>query len=546
VNFLSKQIKPAWPVFALSVTVLFCLTCGSRFYNLTGINNYIDDLSARQAILSLDIMKGICHFPHSPWLFEFDEPGLAYLTVPLLHILGTDWIVYQVFTAATGSLVCLALFCFSSFTFGFPCGFASALILATLPCMITWDRYYYMGGSEWINLLIIASLSCLLIPADLNKKTVILSGVLIGLTGYIAGTAALIFPTLLAVLFVRVFRTSPGGIFKFLNLAFLQVSSYLLITLPVTIMLISEPYYLLWRKQHFIDVNKGVLWAVTQYLSNVSHILMEIFWSAENFLHQPLDLPLILWPAGMFIVIGFLRICSTWKTPGSAAVLMFSLTWVSLAGTLKAEPWRGAYFCYIMPFLCMTAGRGISWIVYELEWGFIHKKWKPLVFTGIMIMISAQHIYECFHGRYQLAFRPDILTRLQQDLTPKPDAPYLFSSRIPDIHHYHFPFWFVSRSRLEKVAIFDWKNDTWIRHPDNQKSSLVPEPESKVYIVLRQEDKSSFINLAGQENVFSVKNLTRSSLIALGCSLELDDVFKETWTESAIPPMLQDISGKPR
>ena len=66
-----------------------------RFTHITTMNPYIEDLSSRLGILTLDFHQGLHHFPYAPYQFEFDETGSAHVAYLWTLLFGRDWSSFQ-------------------------------------------------------------------------------------------------------------------------------------------------------------------------------------------------------------------------------------------------------------------------------------------------------------------------------------------------------------------------------------------------------------------------------------------------------------------
>ncbi len=518
--------------------LVFIIGLMPRLYRLDGMNNYIDDLASRQAILSLDIMKGILYLPHSPWLFEFDEAGLATLTVPIIALFGTRWIVYQAMAAVAGAITCVAILYLVTKAFGLWTGLVSSLLIATMPCMLIWDRYYHMSASEIITTVNLMALTLVIPPTRLTKIRAVMAGVMIGVLGYIATTSAFILPSIATVIVLRHFANRGRRFREMIQHLASLGAGYAAVITPLIIILIKNPLYVIWRQRHFISMENGFWEAAQTVVMSFLGIFVELFYNAQNFFYQPHGYPLLIPPISLCVIIGVVRAVTRWRQPAYAALIAFMLFWIPSFSTIKPEPWRGPYYAYMIPYMTIFAAIG-ALTVYEslAKWTRLH---KTFAIAGLLLLTGTAgfQLYLFIAGPYKIVYRPDIITRLQLDLEGVEDIPTIFSNRIPDVDHYHYPFWFASRSRLSHVSIFDWNENGWIVPPDKEPIQFENDPASRVRIVLAATDVDEFLAKFDRAWILSQHRLERTGLIVIECHITIPDPLKRTWTETAIPPII--------
>lgn len=133
------------PLLALLVTVLALIL---RVINADHLNNNILDLHARQASMAIDIIRGHFHFPNAPWIFEYDESGLAWLMVPWVLIFGHKWVVFRLFGAILTSIIPNVITWVGIRHWNRLTGLAAGIFIASLPAqMVRQESGYVCTGS---------------------------------------------------------------------------------------------------------------------------------------------------------------------------------------------------------------------------------------------------------------------------------------------------------------------------------------------------------------------------------------------------------------
>jgi len=532
---MSNTASGSWKLVISIGCLLFILSLGLRLYNLEGINNYIDDLSARQAILALDISHGIQHFPYSPYFFEFDESGMAYLTYPFVMLLGFKWKVFQLLSALSGAFATLVLFFIVYRLTDFGTGLVAALIYASLPCMLIWNRFYFMSCGDLLTTTTLAA-----IYLAMNQKNPVvgagLAGFIIGSAFYITSLSVVSVPALIVTIYLKCKKLKIYSK-MFLNSIYSYLTGLCLTLSVIIIKIIHEPFYLLWRKRHFVSA-EHLLELIKLWFVHLYQLSFELIRTSHNFLHQPsgkslLTAPLIAGIVWCFIVLrknkhkNVILICSA-----------YSITWFILIAALKSEPWRGTYFIFLMPFLFILSGIGLFDIYSKLaNIGLTAKSIKTVGIVSIFAFIAINT--NLFFNRIPKVYiRDDIITRLQSDLQNQPDIPYFFSNRITDVGYYHFPFWFVTRLELSRVSVFDWDNNMMWLPPDDVPLNFEPDTQMKVAFVEKKENMHELLKLISQYRCSKPKELEHSGLFQTECYVMPEEIAKRTWTDTVIPPLI--------
>ena len=93
----------------------------------------------------------------------------------------------------------------------------------------------------------------------------------------------------------------------------------------------------------------------------------------------------------------------------------------------------------MIPYLVLIGSVGVVQAYERLISRSSCRQWVLPAFVATGIVIWSLQIIMFFNGPYKIPFRSDILTQLQLDLDHSPEVPFLFSDRIPDVDHFHFP-----------------------------------------------------------------------------------------------------------
>ncbi|MBN1296561.1 hypothetical protein JXA80_07250, partial [bacterium] len=141
-------------------------------------------------------------------------------------------------------------------------------------------------------------------------------------------------------------------------------------------------------------------------------------------------------------------------------------------------------------------------------------------------------------GPYRIHPWPDSLTRLQRDMMAAKPMVYVFSDRVPEVLHYHMPFWFVTRVDHPRTSIISWDAEGWLTIPDRYAIEFEHDPDSLVGFVICESDFQEFIARMGKNRIKSWRKLPNSGLMLVRCKVTVPDLLKRTWTSSLAPPIL--------
>ncbi|MBN1552786.1 glycosyltransferase family 39 protein [bacterium] len=510
-----------------------------RIYRLQSMHNYIDDLSARQAIIVLDMINGIWHFPFSPYLFEFDEPGLAFLTLPFVYLFGKSWSVFQYFSVVSGVLATFALFLLTARLVSTYAGTAAALVYGLLPCMLFWNRFYFMSGIDWLTIIWLGVLLLLFKKNGISSISAALAGFLVGLGMYLTSLIHLITP---AAAYLILFKSNSDDNHRWkkriANL-FIFSSCIIITSSLILIDLIRQPNYLLWRKTHFISWNTGFFNTILVWLKNITEIIYEMFLHTKNFINIPPGKTLIVWPLALLFLWGIISSFKyrRFRSPGLSSLIVV-ITWLLLIATLKSEPFRGIYFSLPIPFLAILSGIGLHSLL-----NILFKKTQRLWWISTLILCTVWSgfcLWSFLYGPFKHPGREDVLTRLQLDLKKLPDIPCLVSTKISDVRYYHFPFWFVMRSYMSSVTVFTWNETGFYISEDVPKTKFAFEsaPDQKTAFIVTRNELEALRTMMLPYKSIGIKKLAHSHLFLMTYPVTPTEPARLNWRTSAVPQFL--------
>jgi len=531
---VSKRKKKPVPISMLVLAVM-TLALLLRVINADNLNNNILDLHARQAIMAIDIMRGHFHFPNGPWLFEYDESGLAWLMVPWILIFGHKWIVFRMFGAVLTSIVPGAITWTAIHFWNRRTGLAAGIFIATLPPQMIWDRNLVMSALAVSTIAWFLSLHLVWWRSKERFIKFLFAGLVIGLSSYVVHYSVMFLPVI--VLFIiqdgfRSKRTWSRTIFASGSV----ISGWFIAALPILIHKFNHPEYLKWRKRHLISFSGDLSSIVREYFINLWSQFREIFFGGGKFifLHDGMR---VLSP--VFSVLILLGLFFLIRKERHKLIIVFALP-VSLflmMGFTKTENWRGVFNIHYLPFFSIAAALGVRQIGSWLTSWVSMKRTRSIVTIFVMIL-TMFHLWQFFYGPCRIYPRPDFLTRLQEDMIGAREIPYLFSSRINETLHYHIPFWFVTRVDHYKVSIFSWDDEHWLTEPDLKPVEFVSDPDAQTGFVIRKQDLEEFKLKMGSARIFSEEELSNSGLLLLVSKVKIPDLLKRTWTDTLVPPMI--------
>ena len=517
------------------LTILGIAAC-LRGYNPEGIHNYIDGLSARQAMITLDIRQGIHHLPFSVYLLEFDEPGLAYLTYPLTCLMGFKWRTYQIFAVISGAVTAVVVFAFVCAGLGFTSGLAAGLLYASMPCLLVWNRYYFMSGGDWITLFSLSAFSMLLFPSRIRRLWPGIAGGLLGLGMHLTSLVGLSIPVAMIIIGYRTCwntrskKTCVEPILWF-------VTAFVLLTLDIVRSLASRPYYIKWRMDHFIQPD-SVVAGISAYLKNAVGVLYELAVSGRNYLclpgHKAPLSPLI----SILAVIGFVHLFKQRRTIYFAIPAMYLLVWGALMAVLKSGTFRGPYSILIIPYVLMAAGYGACIAVENLKRLKINSHKRSLIFTILLSIWTVVNAWSFLAGSWKMPFRNDTLTRLQKDLWNHPDIPVLVDHDVTDASFYHFPFWFVMRSCVSRVTIIECRGADFTVKPDDKPLHIAGSEYNEVMFLIDKANLSTFYLNLVHLSTQPPEACRESGLFKLRCRAEVGEYARRTWRDTSVPPII--------
>ncbi|HPQ39577.1 MAG TPA: glycosyltransferase family 39 protein [bacterium] len=539
VHEFSRRIlnAPLWLV-SIAVTVLALVL---RTWNSGHINNSISDLNARQALMAIDIIRGHFHFPNAPWICEYDEAGLAWLLVPWVKLFGHQWSVFKSFGAVLASLTPGVLTWIAGRHWNRRTGLTAGLLMATLPAQLVWDRHLVVCATAvsfiaWISSLRLVSVN----PRD-RRWRYILAGVIPGISTYVVQYSPLILPILAGITYQEDRRhgrrlSVTAGKITMTSFACLVAAA------PVVIHKFYHPQYFQWRMRHVMTFTGHPGTDVRMYFMNLLGLLKELFVGDGIFYYLHDGLAVFTPVFSLLVLVGIGHLIVTDRR-NALFVLGFPILLLLILGFISAEDWRGVYHVHYIVFFCIAAALGLDrlcrWVSGPSS-SFSEPWTHALILAGIMVL----HTVMFFYGPYRIHPPPYFMTRLQEDMRSGRDMPYLFSSDIPEVYHYHLPFWYVTRVDHPQVSIFTWNDDGWFTHPDHLPIAFEPDDGALVGVVVRSDRLKAFIQKIGPDRVKSWRRLPRSGVIVVRCRIQVPDILKRTWTDSLIPPIL-DVKKEP-
>lgn len=518
-------------IIAVSIAILltgFIL----RFIFCDEINNNINDLSARQAMMCIDILNGIIHFPNGPWLLEFDEAGYAWMMVPWIKLIGKQWSSFRLFSVLLTSIVPLMLAWVSTRRFGLATGITAGLIMATMPAQLVWDRYPIMGSVAAITMTWLLAFHLADQTGNPNQKKNFLAGSVIAAGCYIGHYSLMITPAVGMVMIGRI----DGWRKRCISLLVL-CSGLVFGMMPLIYHNMGQSDYGLWRMRHFHDLHQPLPAVMKEIVANFFMHLLKLYPGTQECIFLRKDVPVI--PLGLLIMIlvsvpvlirrrewnGFWFI---WGLPATLYLMM---------GLIRAESWGGIYHSHAMPFFSVAAAIGLCWILKRVfrklssaRLGWIH----AILLIGIMVV----NIHLFFSGSYAIHPRPDLLTRIQNDLRGRSAMPYLFSRSIQEVAHYNLPFWLSTRTFQHRVSIVDRTDRGWRTDPDRLPVHFFPSEIASAGFVIMPDDYEAFRQAIGEDQITGRETLESSKLLLVTCSVDVPELLQRTWTDSIIPPML--------
>lgn len=528
------------PLIALLVSAAAFLL---RIYHAGHINNDIMDLHARQAIMTIDILRGHFHFPNAPWVFEYDESGLAWLMSPVIWIFGHKWIVFRTLGAVVTSIVPGVVTFVVTRHWNRRTGIAAGILFASLPAQMVWDRNLVMSALSVTTITWFTAMHWVTWRNGERYWKFPLAGMLIGASCYVVHYNTLILPTLLLIIlsdslyrghFLK--RSIVGGVSVLVG--------WLVTTIPLLMHKMKNPEYLDWRKRHLLEFNGDVMEYASLYAKNMSLQFNELFVGGGRFLFLHDGLSVLSPIMGILVLAGTIYLCHRQRHK-ICFVLSLPIILYLMMGTTKPEDWRGVFDIHYIPFLVILGALGIRQLGIWLR-RLVPISYVRLVMAVFLLVIVMYHSHLFFKGRYMIHPRPDFLTRLQKDMMELPaDRPYLFSDRIQEVVHYHLPFWFVTRVDHFQVSIFGWNGDGWYTEPDVVPIEFVQNSDAEVAFVIRKENKNAFIEQMGQERIVGWSALAHADLLVASCQVDVPEILKRTWTESLVIPIL-DVNPKKR
>jgi len=533
---LSRRVRktPLWGIsLAVSICALFL-----RTWNSGHLNNNIMDLNARQVLMAVDIIRGHIHFPNGPWVFEYDEAGLAWLLVPWIMIFGHKWVVIKNFGAILASITPGVVTWITGKRWNPRLGLTAGLLMTTLPAQLVWDRHLVMCATAVSSIAWLIGLHLVSRHRRFGRYShgnLLIAGVIIGLSTYVVHYSPMIMPVLYGIILYdgRIFRERW-------TTALLRISSVSIACgmtiLPLLVNKYHNPQYLLWRKRHLIEWTGDLSAVAVRYFLNLWIQFRELFLDGGRFFYLHDHIPVF---TPVFSLLVFAGIYHLLKRDRYHAVFILGtpLLMYLLMGLTRAEDWRGVYHVHTMIFFSMAAAMGVR------QFGqYIAVRMRPVqaarLVAACVTALAIFHTAQFITGPYRIFPLPDSLTRLQRDMMEGRGIPYLFSSRIQEVMHYHMSFWYVTRVDHPRVSIYEWDEQGWYTHPDRKPVVFETDPDARVGFVIRPENLDAFIEKMGKARIKSWRRLPHSGVIVVQCRVKIPEIFKRTWTESLVPPIL--------
>ena len=117
--------------------------------------------------------------------------------------------------------------------------------------------------------------------------------------------------------------------------------------------------------------------------------------------------------------------------------------------------------------------------------------------------------------------------------------PYLFSTGISEVTHYHMPFWVATRTWYhDRISIIGFENGQWVSDPDKQPLELSENPNKRVGIVVEEKDLELYRENLGYHVILDEYRLPESKFYVMICAIDVPDLLQRTWTDSYVPPVL--------
>ncbi len=509
-----------------------------RAIYLPRINPKIDGLSARMALTALDISNGIHHFPYSPFQFEFDETGTTYLAYPFVRFFGMHFSAFQWFAVLSGTITLALVILITYVAAGFPAAVSAGLLFASLPCVLYWNRFVFMAGVDWITNFSFLAIICVILPGRLTVLRAMAAGFFLGAGMYIGAFTALAWPALAWLIWDKSRQQRGKNRFKPFILLGAACFVYLVLVLPLISHQIHDPYYLLWRHRHFASDQH--ITSFRQWIKNIPVLWMELGYKTRWFLKIPSGVALLN-PLIILLVIrgAILGIRGDFRGISRVSLIYFA-TWSAVMGFTRQEPFQGTYFSALVPYLIIPAAIACSDIYGKLMRRFGRRSITTVLLVICLLCITAWNIREFFAGDFKLHNPEAQLDRLGKDIATQPDIPFFFSRRIPDVLYFHFPFWYVTRSALHRVAIFDWKDGHLVLIPKQTPIPFEPDAHSRCAFVIAPGDVTQFSACLPAGTLITKKEtLVHSGFLKVECRLNprMPDGF---WKKSVIPPLITD------
>ena len=496
------------------------------------LNNSINDLGARYVLISFDLLKGIFHFPHAPWIMEYDETGFCWLIAPWVMVFGRNWAVFRLFAATVTSLIPPILFLITARKYDLKLGVLVGLFFSSLPAQLVWDRDLVMSSMVVHTILWFYAL--FIVSHSLPRKPFhyALAGLAIGIGTYFTHYNAIVFPTLLILIGLR---KEPFK-HRLMGMA-ISITTYFLLCLPLIIYLRIKPEYLLWRQRHFHENPIEKVSIAHQYLSSLVLHLKSMFFGGIESLYLRAEAPIINPVMAVLFFMGIVFLIRRgWED--FFFVLGLPLTLYIMLGFIKPEHWSGSYHVFVMPFIALSAAFGAYGILAYIT----HQKQNmvsTVVYIVLVTLVVSVNVWHFFGGAYRIHPRPDLLTRLQTDMRRLDKIPYLFSTAISEeVQHYHMPFWVATRCYHDQISIFGWENGSWISDPDKEPIVFIENKDNRVGVVVGPEEADVFIERFDSEYIKDTETLPNSRLVMYHCTIDVPDLLQRTWTPSYVPPVL--------
>ncbi|MGB3977243.1 MAG: glycosyltransferase family 39 protein [bacterium] len=525
-----QRHETRWRIILFLVIAIFSFVLRTIYAGK--LNNSINELEARYVLISYDISKGIFHFPHAPWIMEYDETSFCWLIAPWVLLFGRSWKIFCLFAATVTSLIPSILFLITARKYDLKLGILVGLFFSSVPAQLVWDRDLAMSSmvvhtALWFFALYIVSHSAPRKPCHYA-----LTGLAIGIGTYFAHYNAIVFPTLLALIWFR----KDSLKHRLMGMA-ISITTYFLSCLPLLVLLKFKSEYLLWRQRHFHESPVQSVSIVHQYLSSLAQHLKSLFFGGLESLHLRAEAPVLNPVMAVLFLVGIVFLLRRgWSD--FFFVLGLPLTLYIMLGFIKPEHWSGSYHIFAMPFLALSAAFG-AYGIWTRVTCQKQNTFSTVLFVIVVVLVVSINVWHFFWGAYRIHPRSDLLTRLQADMRSLEKMPYLFSTAISvEVQHYHMPFWVATRCYQDRISIFGWDNDTWISDPDKVPIDFIRNMENQVGVVVSPEEVDVFIDRFDPESIVDTQILPGSELVMFHCNIDVPDLLQRTWTLSHVPPVL--------